>query len=134
MEAGSITRQGPGTTPLPNRAEALPNKPTVKTDIAAEKAVNGVAMAEAMRFSPSARKEEALVAAREALRKTIDQRLDFDVASRTVISQSVDTRTGEVLRQFPDAYIVKLRAYVRGEGATGHPADGEVEKRVQAVA
>jgi uncharacterized FlaG/YvyC family protein len=134
MEAGSIARQGPGTTPLPNRAEALPNKPAIKTDIAAEKAVSGVAMAEAMRFSPSDRKEEALVAAREALRKTIDKRLDFDVASRTVISQSVDTRTGEVLRQFPDAYIVKLRAYIRGETVTGHSSEGNSENRVQAVA
>ncbi len=59
-----------------------------------------------------------------ALRNFIEKNYEFDVASREIVYRAVDTRTGEVVRQFPDDVALKLRSFVkeindkqRGDGA-----------------
>ena len=50
---------------------------------------------------------------REAtLRDFIQKRNVIDPRSRELVSRSVDTRTGEIIRQYPDEVTLKLRDYL----------------------
>ncbi len=48
-----------------------------------------------------------------ALRGFIEKNYEFDVAAREIVYRAVDTRTGEVVRQFPDDVALKLRSFVK---------------------
>ncbi len=47
------------------------------------------------------------------LREGIARRTTIDVEARAVVYRDTDVGTGELLRQFPNEAILKLRAYVR---------------------
>ncbi len=48
-----------------------------------------------------------------AVREMIDRNTLIDPKTREVVYQSVDRKTGEVVRQVPDEMLLRLRAYAR---------------------
>ncbi|MGL4727754.1 MAG: hypothetical protein ACRCWO_03270 [Bosea sp. (in: a-proteobacteria)] len=48
-----------------------------------------------------------------ALRNFIDRNYEFDVSTREIVYRAVDTRTGQIVRQFPDDVSLKLRGFVK---------------------
>jgi hypothetical protein len=49
----------------------------------------------------------------QALRDIIERHLTIDPATRTIVSRAVNTQTGEVVSQFPDDAILRLRSYFK---------------------
>lgn len=45
------------------------------------------------------------------LSDTVDRHFEIDPATQQVVYQAVDKQTGDVVRQFPDRAILRLRAY-----------------------
>jgi uncharacterized FlaG/YvyC family protein len=56
---------------------------------------------------------EAADAARrqEAIRNTITKHLDINPATRDVVVKSIRKETGEVIKQYPDEVVLKLREF-----------------------
>ncbi|MDJ1158461.1 hypothetical protein QNA08_09465 [Chelatococcus sp. SYSU_G07232] len=114
MDVGGVGRAGAILPPATfNRLEAPVSAGAVKTDLAANAAVVQAAGTEAGRFE--AGRQAANRAAREAaLRDTIERHLVIDPETREIVLQVVETRTGRLVNQIPDAAILRLRAYLRG--------------------
>ena len=112
MESGSIGKTLAGAASLAvARPDASPNR-AAKTDLTPEAVVQPVGETEAVRFEPSGgAKERAALEA--ALQSMIQRNLTIDPKTREVVFQAVNERTGEVVRQFPDEAILRLRAYTR---------------------
>ena len=55
----------------------------------------------------------------------VSQQAYFDTSAASVVFQSVDQLTGQVVEQFPDDAMLRGRAYLRslgsGKGSTDHP-------------
>ncbi|MCX7324869.1 MAG: hypothetical protein NTZ14_10640 [Hyphomicrobiales bacterium] len=71
-------------------------------------------------------------AQREALlRSFIQTRIIIRPETREIISRSVDTRTGDVIEQFPDATTLKLKDYLKAISDSKerqNPAARQVER------
>ncbi len=137
MEAGSITKPAPVSTPPASpRVDSLATAGAVKTELAPEASVQQTSVDEAVRFEPSedVNRRAALDA---AVRDAIERNVKMDPKSREIVFQSVDKRTGEVVRQVPDEALLRLRAYARqlreAESRASDEADAAV-RRVQQVA
>jgi uncharacterized FlaG/YvyC family protein len=111
METGSITKPV-AVAPAAPRAETMVSSGAVKTDLTPEAAVQQVGAAQAARFEPS-RGVEARAAVDAAVREMISHNVIIDRKTREVVFQTVDERTGEVVRQIPDDTMLRLRAYAR---------------------
>ena len=113
MEIGGIAKTSaaaPVTTPA--RADALLAAGAVTTDLAPDAAVQQATDGEPVRFelSEAASRRVALEA---ALQEVIRRHVAVDPKTREIVFQSIDRRTGEVVRQVPDEMTLKLRAYAR---------------------
>jgi hypothetical protein len=113
MESGSVTKPviGPGPAATP-RGDLVAAFRAVRTQLPPAAAVQQVAPVEPVRFEPGeglARQAaiDAMVSATLRRETVIDER------TRAVVSQTVETATGEVVTQTPDEAILKLRAYLR---------------------
>lgn len=84
----------------------------VATQLAAPKAVT--AIGDAVTVSLDVRQERARdqLSREAALRSFIQTRNEIDPRTRELITRTVDTRTGDVVRQFPDEVKLKLREYL----------------------
>jgi len=123
MDIGSVNRPaGPSSVHAPQRADALVSSGAVKTDLPAEAAVQQVQEAAAVRFEPRDG-VQARATLDEAMRDAIRRRIVVDQKNREVIHQTVDERTGEVIRQIPEEVFLRLRAYARAvrAGAESRP-------------
>jgi aconitase A len=113
MDTGNIAKPTP-FSPLnaPHRADALAAAGAVRTDLPLESSVQQVPEAEAVRYEPSdgARARATLDA---AMREMIDRRIEIDPETREVVYQTIDTESGEVIRQTPDQALLRLRVYAR---------------------
>ena len=131
MDIGQITR--PSISPV--QPVARPDAPgvgrPVKTDLPQAKAV-----AAAVESAPaSAGKPLPVQSANQALAGFISRNTDIDRDSRTIITQTLDTRSGEVVHQYPDINAIRLRAYLTSirernlaERATEHETELHVER------
>lgn len=72
----------------------------------------------------------------DALREGLEKRVEDDQASETLVFRTVDTKTGRVVRQFPDDMILKLRAYAREMERREEEAGGPTmpEHRIERIA
>lgn len=132
MEIGSIAKPAAvSTPPAPQRVESLATAGAVKTELAPEASVQQAGKAEAVRFEPT-QGVQARAALEAAIRDVIEHNITIDPKSREVVFQSIDKRTGEVVRQVPDETLLKLRAYAR-EMREAESSDGEV-RRVEKIA
>lgn len=113
MDVGGIG----GASPLssasgPLRPAATAGMMGTRTELPASASVQPVAFVQPVRLDLN---EQTRAAARldAVLRDVIDRHLEIDPKTREVVYQLTDTRTGEVIRQVPDAMLPRLRAYVR---------------------
>lgn len=112
MDVGSITRTpAPSAINSPQRADTLASAGAVKTELKPEAAVQQVREAAATGFNPN--EAQAHAAIDQALRETISRRIVLEPKTREVIYQAVNEETGEVVRQVPEAALLRLRAYAR---------------------
>ena len=126
MDTGSIARSPVISTPTAAPAAAV-SAGGVATELPAAAVVRQIGETEAVRFEPSggAGTRAAIEAAAQDLRRQVI----IDPETRDLVFQSVNDRTGEVVRQIPDETLLRLRAYVREISAK--EADGvgtKVEK------
>jgi uncharacterized FlaG/YvyC family protein len=49
----------------------------------------------------------------DSIRESLQRRIERDDSADILVYRTVDKVTGEVVRQFPDEMILKLRAYAR---------------------
>ena len=112
METGSIGKTAAATVPTTAPRMDLASSGAVATELAPEAAVRQVGPAQAVQVEPSdgAQRRAVLDA---ALREVIKRNIVVDPKSREVVFQTVDERTGEVVRQIPDDTMLRLRAYAR---------------------
>ncbi|MFN3853985.1 MAG: flagellar protein FlaG [Phreatobacter sp.] len=68
----------------------------------------------------------------DSIRESLQRRIERDDSADILVYRTVDKVTGEVVRQFPDEMILKLRAYAR-EMERQESRDGE-NHRVEKVA
>lgn len=113
MDTGQIGRPTPSPSlNAPQRLDALASQGAVRTELPPEDTVQQVAEAETVRFEANdgARERAALDA---ALRETIRRRLTIEPKTREVVYQTIDSESGEVIRQVPDQALLRLRVYAR---------------------
>ena len=113
MDAGNIARPNGGPAPVASaRAEALTEAGAAKTELAPEMVVQQAGGEQALRFdrSDESNRRAALEA---ALGDVIRRQTVIDARTRELVVQSVDERTGNVVSQFPEETLLKLRAFAR---------------------
>ena len=133
MDIGQVSRPSiSAVQPAQNSESVRPGRP-VATELPAAKAVTAPAESAAARFEPSGRADQ-LVQAKRSLVGFIDRNNDIDPESRTLVTQTVDTRSGEVVRQYPDVNALRLRAYMSQARERAAPAPAEGHPRVERVA
>lgn len=131
MEPGSITRPASAPPPAsPQRVEAPAQAGAARTDLPPERSAQQSDAVEAVRFEPS-KGVEARAALEAAVQDVIQRNVVIDPKSREIVFQSVDRRTGEVVRQVPEEALLKLRAYareMRAADSSEHDGTARVEK------
>lgn len=69
----------------------------------------------------------------DTIRESLQRRIEKDDAADTLVYRTVDKTTGEVIRQFPDEMVLKLKAYAR-EMARKEAGEAADMPRVERVA
>jgi uncharacterized FlaG/YvyC family protein len=69
----------------------------------------------------------------DTIRESLQRRIEKDDAAGILVYRTVDKVTGEVVRQFPDEMVLKLKAYVR-EMARKEESQAADNQRVERVA
>lgn len=122
------------TTTNPGRPDIVPYREVARTELPSEQRVAAGAEQSAARYaSDRGSKEPSDVAERrariermaDAIREGLERRVDDDKEAGTLVFRTVDTTTGQVVRQFPDDMILKLRAFAR-EMQRRQDEDGQV--------
>jgi flagellar protein FlaG len=128
MEIGGPTRPAEiAAVNAQQRAHVAAPTGAVKTDLAPDAAVQQVRPAQAVRFDPTDG-AQARAALDAALREFIDRKISIDPKTREVVYQSVDQRTGEVVRQVPEEALLRLRAYARAlREKSQHDSSGDAK-------
>lgn len=96
--------------------EPLPSPGAVRTELPPAAVVTAPTETPPARLEVSGaavRLQQAEEAAKEAIRRN----LVIDPDTKQVIYKAVDTRSGQIVQQLPDEALLKLRAYVRANGA-----------------
>lgn len=130
MDTGNIARpqQAANVAPVP-RTEAPAAVAGVKTELRVEQSVRQAGESEASRFEtrPGLSSQVALDT---AFREALDRDIVVDEDTHSLVYQTIDEKTGEVIRQLPDETMLKLRAYVRDLAeARSARLEHDVEKR-----
>jgi uncharacterized FlaG/YvyC family protein len=69
----------------------------------------------------------------DTIRESLQRRIEKDEAAGLLVYRTVDKETGEVVRQYPDEMVLKLRAYAR-EMARKEENEASDTRRVERVA
>jgi uncharacterized FlaG/YvyC family protein len=114
MDIGGI-RLAPAAASLPAANRVEPNASgtrAVATELPRTEAVRAIGDSPAVRVDIQQDPARDQRQREEQLRSFIQNRNIIDPRTREVIFRSVDTRTGTVVRQFPDEVRLKLREYL----------------------
>jgi hypothetical protein len=120
MDIGGI-RVAPAAAIIPaaNRVEPTGSGArAVATELPRSEAVQAIGDASAVSIDLSKERAREQLDRERMLRSFIQNRNIIDPRSREVIFRTVDTRTGEVVRQFPDEARLKLREYLNSVRST----------------
>ena len=124
MEPGNISKPAaPAASTATAQADHLAAAGAVKTELAPDAAVQQAERSPAVRLTPGddARFRASLNA---ALREVVERNIDLDPRTRELVFQTVNKETGEVIRQFPEEMILRLRAFARDMRAAEDKARG----------
>jgi uncharacterized FlaG/YvyC family protein len=114
MDIGGI-KLAPAAAAFPaaNRVEPTSGGTrAVETQLPTSDAVRALPDATRVSVDVNRDKSRERVAREQALRDFIQKRNVVDPRTREIIYRSVDTRTGDVIQQFPDETRLKLREYL----------------------
>lgn len=109
------------------RPETVQYREAVRTELprvqrVAQPASNaGMSATDDRRTGDQAARDERVLADRRArmqriadtVRESLQRRIEKDDAAGTLVYRTIDKTTGEVVRQFPDEMVLKLKAYAR---------------------
>jgi uncharacterized FlaG/YvyC family protein len=115
MDIGGVSRTSPAANPqFAARQDGAQLAGAVKTELSGAQSVQ---QSSALVENPVQRdmRDPARDTAQRlaAMRSFIERNYEYDIASREIIYRAVDTRTGQVVRQFPDDVALKLRGFVK---------------------
>jgi uncharacterized FlaG/YvyC family protein len=114
MDIGGI-RLAPAAASLPAANRVEPNASgtrAVATELPRTEAVRAIGDSAAVRVDIQQDVAQQQRQREEQLRTFIRNRNVVDPRTREIVYRSVDTRTGDVVRQFPDEVRLKLREYL----------------------
>jgi uncharacterized FlaG/YvyC family protein len=114
MDIGGI-RLAPAAASLPAANRVEPNASgtrAVATELPRTEAVKAIGDNAAVRIDIQQDKARQQKQREDQLRSFIQNRNIVDPRTREIVFRSVDTRTGSVVRQFPDEARLKLREYL----------------------
>lgn len=99
--------------PAANRVEPTSGgSRAVKTELPSAEAVRALPDATNVQVDVNRDRTREQVAREQALRDFIQKRNVVDPRTREIVYRSVDTRTGDVITQFPDETRLRLREYL----------------------
>jgi len=134
METGSISKNVVPMMTGPTRSEQLVAAGAVKTELAAEAAVQQAGESAAARFAPGG-DADFRASVEAALRDVIERNISVDPRTRELVYQAVSKETGVVVRQVPDEGMLRLRAYMREMRAVeDNGRSGRDVQRVEKIA
>jgi hypothetical protein len=121
MDAAFAPRASHTAAPLPARADVTPVPAAVPTLLPQpSQSVAAATEHSAARFDDGRGRTRADIPGSrlgdEVLRE-IERETEFDEQTKDLVSKTVDSRTGDVLSQYPAESLLKLRAYVQSEDA-----------------
>jgi uncharacterized FlaG/YvyC family protein len=118
MEIGAFNRASNAAAyqPAARQEPATSGIKPVETQLVSDKAVTAVSrtleVARETAVTVGISREASDAARRQqALRDTITKHLDINPATRDVVVKSVRKETGEVIKQYPDEVVLKLREF-----------------------
>jgi uncharacterized FlaG/YvyC family protein len=106
----------------------------VATELPKEETVREAQQAEAVRVDVQGKDAREQMARERLLRDFIKNRAFLDPRTREVVFQSVNSRTGEVIRQFPDDITLRIRDYVSFMAEARAKVAAPSDRRVNNVA
>ncbi len=114
MDLGGIKLAPAAASPaLANRVEPTQGGArAVPTVLPSQDAVRAVGDTPAVVVDVKRDRSAEQVVREATLRDFIQRRNVIDPRSRELVSRSVDTRTGEIIKQYPDEVTLKLRDYL----------------------
>ncbi len=99
--------------PAANRVEPTSNGTrAVATELPKSEAVRALPDATSVRVDVNRDRSRDQAAREQLLRDFIQKRNVVDPRTREIVYRAVDTRTGDVIKQFPDETRLKLREYL----------------------
>lgn len=121
MEIGGVRPVSAGvTTPVP-KAPAM-SEQSVRTDVPVRAAISEAPKDEGSRLetgSASDRRESAGKRGKGSSRDhELDQKIEIDDATKTLVFKKIDLQSGDVVRQVPEEAMLRMRALIDawGEG------------------
>jgi hypothetical protein len=117
MDIGGV-KLAPAAAPIPaaNRVEPTASGArAVATELPREAAVKAIGDSPSVRIDISNDRAREQIDRESLLRSFIRNRNEVDPRTSELVFRAVDTRTGEVVRQFPDETRLKLREYMNRE-------------------
>jgi flagellar protein FlaG len=114
MDIGGV-KLAPAAAPIPaaNRVEPTASGArAVATELPREEAVRAIGDSPNVRIDIGNDKAREQIDRERMLRSFIRNRNEVDPRTRELVFRAIDTRTGEVVRQFPDETRLKLREYI----------------------
>jgi hypothetical protein len=135
MDFGGV-RLAPAAAALPavNRVEPTQSGArAVATQLPSQKAVRAAPEGKAVQVDVRNEKAREQMARDRLLSDFIRNKATVDPRTREIVYQSVNTRTGEIVRQFPDDVTLRLRDYVTFMEQSRN-AGRETERKVGKIA
>ena len=117
MDIGPTTRPVPSVASAPLRVDVTPVQGAVATDLPATDAVSAAGQSEPARIDLTNR-SRTLFQSETAVKEEIRRRTEVDKDANVLVYRATDMRTGEVVQQYPDEALLKLRAYARAQMAS----------------
>ncbi len=114
MDTGLNVRSVQATSFAPVRAESVPQRQAVHTDLPESQAVEAVADVQPVRDEQGEQKQRLIAELNSAIDSRSSapvKRVERDEATQELVFQTLSAETGMVVTQFPDDMILRQRAY-----------------------
>lgn len=115
MEIGGVSRTSSAAGAQFAARQDMPSQAgAVRTNLASTQSVQQATAIVERPVSFDMREDARSPASRvAAMQSFIERSNDYDVKARELVTRSINSRTGEIVRQFPDDLTLKLRAFAR---------------------
>ena len=115
------TRAPQGFVPVVAAVEPKPKRGSTATDLPKSKTVEPTEKLAATQLANDEAKREEAKARADAMRNESEMDIKTHAATGSLVIQTLDSSSGEVVHQFPDNATLKKRAIARYEALQGAP-------------